>query len=447
MSDMVKLSQDILTESKVWQDGDVRFRAYLDVIAAVLGHAGRVAPMRAYCVGLLLPGERKSVELMATRVRPGCVQPLHQAMHHVVAKAAWDDAAVLGAVRRQVLPAIERHGPVRYWVLDTIRFPKQGSHSVGVARQPCDRAGKQDNCQVAVSLSVANEHASLPIAYRLSLPQAWADDPLRRAKAGVPEEIKFETEAMIALGHVRQAHADDVPRGIVLGDAEYGCQAELRSGVNGLGLSYVLSVPSSMGVRPPAAASPDGAGDGPASARSLALGLPAEAWHGATWREENQAEFWADFAAVRVRPEHGDAGAASKREEWLLVERAGGGPEPTGYWLSNLPLDTPLQALAQAAKGRWRTRRDLQELRQGAGLQHYEGRGWRGFHHHASLSIAAYGFLTAERCLFRPALRFNPRQITLPLRPDGFRPRGSASMAQATRAIPLDAGPRVANEP
>ena len=423
-------------ESRAWQAGEVRFRTYLNAVAAALGHAARAAPMRAYCTGLLLPGERKSVELMAARIRPACVQPLHQAMHHVVAKAAWSDAAVLGAVRKRVLPAIERHGPVRYWILDTIGFPKQGSHSVGVARQPCGRDGQVENCQVAVSLSVANEYASLPIAYRLSLPRAWADDPPRRAKAGVPEEVKFETEAMIALGHLRQAHADGVPRGIVLGDAEYGRQADLRLGVSGLGLPYVLGVPSSTSVRPLAAASPGASGNGPMPARSLALGLPARAWRRAAWREEGQARLWSRFAAVRLRPARGDAEAAPNSpdwEEWLLVEWPGGGTEPTGYWLSNLPLSTPLRTLARAAKGRWRTRRDLQDLRQDAGLKHYEGRGWRGFHHHASLSITAYGFLAAERCLFPPALRFNPRQITLPPRPDGFQPRGSAAAARAGR--------------
>src|SRR5215211_6048845 len=171
--------------------GEARFAAYLDGIAAVLGHASRAAAARAYCTGLLLPGERKSVEPMAARIAPGRVQARHQSMHHVVAKAEWDDAALLRAVRDQVLPAIEQHGPVRHWIVDDTAFPKQGEHSVGVARQYCGQLGKQDRCQVAVSLSVANDHASLPIAYRLYLPEAWAEDAPRRARAGVPEEIGF----------------------------------------------------------------------------------------------------------------------------------------------------------------------------------------------------------------------------------------------------------------
>src|SRR6201997_1974432 len=153
--------------------GEARLAAYLDAIVGGLGHARRAAAAQAYCTGLLLPGERKSIEPMAARLDPTHVQAKHQALHHVVAQADWDDAAVLAAVRAQALPAIARHGPVLYWIVDDTSFPKQGMHSVGVARQYCGQLGKQDNCQVAVSLSVANDHASLPIAYRLFLPAAW----------------------------------------------------------------------------------------------------------------------------------------------------------------------------------------------------------------------------------------------------------------------------------
>jgi SRSO17 transposase len=147
--------------------GEARLAAYLDAVVGGLGHARRAASARAYCTGVLLPGERKSIEPMAARLEPAHVQARHQSLHHVVAQADWDDGAVLAAVRAQVLPAIERHGPVRYWIIDDTSFPKQGTYSVGVARQYCGQLGKQDNCQVAVSLSVANDHASLPIAYRL----------------------------------------------------------------------------------------------------------------------------------------------------------------------------------------------------------------------------------------------------------------------------------------
>src|ERR1700712_1986384 len=240
--------------AKQLQAGEARFASYLDGIVAVLGHASRIPPARAYCTGLLLPGERKSVEPMAARIEPDRVQAAHQSMHHVVAKAQWDDAAVLAAVRRQVLPAMERHGPVRSWIVDDTSFPKQGKHSVGVARQYCGQLGKQDSCQVAVSLSVANDHASLPIAYQLFLPEAWANDPGRRAKAGVPATIRFETKTAIALGQFRQALADGVPVGIVLGDPAYGDETDFRVGVAELGLRYMLGVRSGTSVWAPGTA-------------------------------------------------------------------------------------------------------------------------------------------------------------------------------------------------
>src|SRR3712207_5381444 len=181
------------------RSGEERLEAYLDGIAAVLGHAGRSASARAHCTGLLLPGERKSVEPVAARIAPDRVQARRQSLHHAVAKADWDDAAVLGAVRGRVLPAIERHGPVRHRIVDDTGFPRQGRHSVGVARQYCGRLGKQDNRQVAVSPSVANDRASLPVAWRLYLPEAWAKDPERRAKAGEAAGVGFETKKAIAL--------------------------------------------------------------------------------------------------------------------------------------------------------------------------------------------------------------------------------------------------------
>src|SRR5919112_1094442 len=222
--------------------GEERFAAYLDAIVAAMPHRRRAAAARAYCTGLLLPGERKSIEPMAARIEPARVQAAHQSLHHMVAKAEWDDAALLRAVRQQVLPAIARHGPVRYWIVDDTAFPKQGAHSVGVARQYCGQLGKQENCQVAVSLSVANDRTSLPVAYRLYLPEAWAEDPERRAKAGVPEAIGFETKTAIALDQLRQAREAGIPVDTVLGDAAYGDESDFRVGVAELELHYVPGI-------------------------------------------------------------------------------------------------------------------------------------------------------------------------------------------------------------
>jgi SRSO17 transposase len=422
--------------------GEERFTAYLDAVVAVLRHASRTAAARAYCTGLLLPGERKSIEPMAARLAPGRVQATHQALHHVVAQAEWDDASLLRAVREQVLPAIERHGPVRHWIVDDTGFPKQGKHSVGVARQYCGQLGKQENCQVAVSLSVANDRTSLPVAYRLYLPEAWAEDPERRAKAGVPEEIGFETKTAIALGQIRRALEDGVPRGIVLGDAGYGDETAFRTGVGDLGLRYVLGIRPGTSVWPPGRAPlPPGPWSGrgrpptrlrrspehqPVPVKDLALGLPERAWRTVSWREGSRAELSSRFAAVRVRPAHRDTLRTEPwPEEWLLVEWPEDAEEPAKYWLSNLPPRTAPKDLVHTAKARWLIERDYQELKQEIGLGHYEGRGWRGFHHHASLSIAAYGFLVAERCLFPPRSRFTARRLEAPALPEGFQPRGA----------------------
>jgi SRSO17 transposase len=426
--------------------GAERLSAYMDEITAALRHASRTASARAYCTGLLLPGERKSVEPMAARIAPGRAQAQHQAMPHVVAKAEWDDAAMLRAVRERVLPAIERHGPVRHWLVDDTGFPKQGKHSVGVARQYCGQLGKQDSCPGAVSLSVANDHASLPVAYRLYLPETWAGDPARRSKAGVPEEVAFEAKPAIALAQIRQARADGVPTGVVLGDAAYGNETDFRVGVRALDLAYVLGVQSSTTAWPPGTAPlppPAYAGRGrpasllrrgpehqPVSLKDLARGLSARSWRTVTWREGSQAPLASRFAALRVRPAHRDTWRCEPwPEEWLLIEWPKGETEPTKHWLSNLPPATTLKRLVHAAKARWIVERDYQELKQEIGLGHYEGRGWRGFHHHASLCVAAYGFLVAERCLFPPQRRFRRQQIGAPALPCGFQPRGAPDPA------------------
>jgi SRSO17 transposase len=422
---------------------EARFAAYLDEIGAVLGHASRAAAARAYCTGLPLPGARKSVEPMAARIEPGRVGARHQSLHHVVAKAEWDDVALLAAVRRRVLPSLQRHGPVRYWIVDDTGFPKQGGHSVGVTRQYCGQLGKQDNCQVAVSLSVANDHASLPIAHRLYLPETWAGEPERCARAGVPEEIGFETKPEIALGQIRTAQAEGVPPGVVLGDAGYGVETAFRAALAEAGLTYVLGVQSSASLWPPGEAPlpvPPYGGRGrpptrvrrtprhqPVSAKKLAEGLPARARRTVTWREGSRTGLSSRFAALRVRPAHRDTLRSEPwPEEWLLVEWPKGAEEPSKYWLSNLPPRTALRDLVRTAKARWLIERDYQELKQEIGLGHYEGRGWRGFHHHASLCIAAYGFLVAERCLFPPQARFTRRRLAAPALPEGFQPRGAA---------------------
>ena len=428
---------------------EARFATYVEELGSVIGHADRVAPLEAYCTGLLLPCERKSVEPMAAVMAPARVSAQHQSMLHFISQGGWCDEKVLGKVREIVLPERVRHGPIEAWIIDDTGLPKQGKHSVGVARQYCGQLGKQDNCQVAVSLSIANHHASLPVAYRLYLPQDWASDPARRRKAGVPEEVGFKTKPEIALEQLRWACEAGLPRGVVLLDAGYGNNGELRTDITALGLSYAAGILSTTtvwapGTGPLPAKTWSGRGrppklvrrsalHRPASVKDLALGLPKGAWRTIKWREGTAEWLSSRFARLRVRVAHRDYQLTQGRpEEWLLIEWPEGEDEPTKYWLSTLAKDISFRRLIDIAKLRWRIERDYQELKQEFGLGHFEGRGWRGFHHHATLCIAAYGFLISERETIPPC---GPRSTALFPElavPNSYRPRGSPATARAS---------------
>jgi SRSO17 transposase len=419
-----------------------RFATYIEGLAAAAEHEDRHEPLKCYCKGLLLPGERKSIEPMAARLNPGNVQATRQSLHHLVAKAPWSDEALLNHVRNQVLPAMEKHGPAVAWIVDDTGFPKQGKHSVGVTRQYCGQLGKQENCRVAVSLSIATWDSSLPIAYRLYLPKDWAEDCERREKAEVPRQIEFQTKPEIALSQIRAAVAANVDRGVVLADAAYGINTEFRGGLTELGLPYAVGVQSSMTVwepgKQPLPAKPRSrmgrpprllqrsADHQPVSVKQLAMELPSSAFKEVTWRAGTERKLRSRFAAVRVRPAHRDNWKAEPHvEEWILIEWPSGEPEPTKYWISTLPPNTSLKALVKIAKHRWVIERDYEELKQELGLGHFEGRNWRGFHHHATLCIAAYGFLVTERNRFSPSARAGHLELVASGPVAGFRPRGA----------------------
>jgi SRSO17 transposase len=425
-----------------------RLAAYLDSLAEAAGHVDRAVPLKSYCTGLLLPGERKSVEPMAARLAPDNVRRMHQSLHHVVAEAPWSDEALLGRVRNYVLPIMEKRGPIVVWIVDDTGNPKKGTHSVGVARQYCGQTGKKENCQVAVSLSVANWSSSLPVAWRLYLPETWANAKERRAKARIPKEIVFQTKLEISLEQIRQAIADGVPQGTVLADPAYGNDTAFRAALAELGLQYVVGIQSTTTVWPPGMQPlpvPKYSGRGqpprrlrrdekhtPVAAKQLALSLPAKAWKTVTWREGTRTALRSRFAAVRVRAAHRDYKQGQPRaKEWLLIEWPRGDAEPSKYWLSNLDKAVPLRDLVALGKQRWIIERDYQELKQELGLGHFEGRGWRGFHHHATLSIAAYGFLVAERSRFSPSARAGHLELPIPALPENFQPRGSHSSGAA----------------
>ena len=440
---------------------NARFSSYVDELAGVLGHADRVMPLRAYCLGLMVASARKSVEPLAALTAPERVAAQHQSLLHFVGNAPWSDERLLLKVRELVQPAMERGGPIEAWIVDDTGFPKKGRHSVGVARQYCGQLGKQDNCQVAVSLSIANRDASLPIGYRLYLPEEWATDAERCRKAEIPEDIVFKTKPQIALDLIRQAHAQGVTPGTVLMDAGYGSSTELRSAVGDLAMAYVAGIMPNTSVWPPGAMPlPAAAWSGrggrpkrlrrdrqhqPVAVRMLAKNLPAAAWQTITWRQGTNDLLTSRFARLRVRAAHRDERRTTARPaEWLMIEWPAEEAEPTKYWLSTLPESIPFDRLVDAAKLRWRIERDYQELKQEFGLAHFEGRRWRGFHHHASLCIAAYGFLVAERAAIPPsgqASAPNPSQLALS---KSYRPRGAADAARAPRpGLDRDPAPTV----
>jgi SRSO17 transposase len=341
------------------------------------------------------------------------------------------------------VPQIERHGPIEAWIIDDTSFPKQGKHSVGVEHQYCGELGKQANCQVAVTLSIANHHASLPIAYRLYLPQSWAKDRKRRNKARVPKKIKFKTKPQIALEQMQEACAAGVPRGVALMDASYGTNSALRAGVSALALSYVAAIVPTVKVR---AASKRGTPQKRMSVKDLALSLPKHAWRTITWREGTNKRLRSRFARIQVRTAP-IRGATERTEETLLIEWPEGEPEPTKYWLSTLDKNISFRLLVDTAKMRWRVERDYQDLKQEVGLGHYEGRSWPGFHHHATLCIAIYGFLVSEREMIPPS-GLGSRRLEMPTLPAGYRPRGAANpAATAHPQLDRDAAPQINRRP
>ena len=361
-----------------------RFAAYLADLASVLGDARRHGPLTSYCTGLLLPADRKSVEPMAAMTAPERTAAQHQSLLHFVGQCDWSDNAMMSRIRAHVVPRIEAHGAITAWIIDDTAFPKEGKHSVGVARQYCGQLGKQDNCQVAVSLSIANDHASLPVAYRIYLPDSWANDAARREKAGVPADVTFKTKPQIALDQIKWACAAGLPRGVVLVDAGYGVEAKFRSGITTLGLRYVAGVKSTTTVwAPGTSALPPPAYPGrgrrtvrpvhddankPISVEQLALSLPKSAWRKISWREGTNERLSGCFARVRVRPAYDrDAATETIAEEWLLIEWPDDEKAPTKFWLSTLDKTVTFAHLVHTTKQRWRIERDYLELKQEIG--------------------------------------------------------------------------------
>jgi SRSO17 transposase len=379
---------------------------------------------------------------MAAKVDPRRVSARHQSMHHFVASAPWEAQVVMNVARDYALEQMERHAPIAAWIVDDTGMPKKGSHSVGVSRQYCGALGKQDNCQVVVTVSAANATMSVPCAYRLYLPEVWAGDQKRRQEAGVPQGIGFATKWEIAVGALDRMIEEKIPPAPVVADSGYGVVTQFREALTERGLSYMVGIktqttlwPPGLQPLPPRKWSGQGrpatklrrntSRHHPIAVVKLAKALPPRSWRTIRWREGTRGIMRSRFAALRVRAAHRDEKRSQPRdEEWLLIEWPKGEEEPTKFWLSTVPQDASLQDLVGLAMLRWRIERDYEEMKGELGLDHYEGRNWLGFHHHGVLCIAAYAFLAAERARLSPpeAIAFlKPAAL-----PKSFRPRGAA---------------------
>ncbi len=364
-----------------------------------------------YLRGLMLDGKRKSIEPMAARLADGDEQCLQQ----FVNQSPWRPEPV----RERLALAMSAEIAPEAWVIDDTGFPKFGRRSVGVARQYCGALGKVGNCQIGVSISAATPQASCPIDWRLFMPAEWDEDP-RRVACRVPEDARHQPKWRLALEMIDELRGWGLEPPPVLGDAAYGDVTELRLGLEEREMAYVLDMKGTTSALPESA-QPErpayrGTGRRPApryrrpfgNLAALALGAEPEAWVEVSWREGTRGPLCSRFLALRVRPANIALRRAAPEGElplrWLLAEWPEGKDAPSDFWLSNLPVDTPIERLVALAKLRWRIEQDYRELKDALGLDHFEGRSWGGWHHHVTLVSVAHGFLTSER-LRRPQRR------------------------------------------
>ena len=381
-----------------------RLQEFLTTMLAGVGRAERGRHGSLYVQGLLLEGERKSIEPLAKRVPGAEVQALQQ----FVGQSPW----AWEPVRRQMAQRMAQElRPAAAWIVDDTGFPKQGHHSVGVARQYSGTLGKVGNCQVAVTVHLSTATESMPLDWALYLPQAWTADTVRCRQAGVPEKTPFRTKPELALDLIDRLLAWGLRRQPLLADAGYGNSTGFRAGLARRGLQYMVGVESNTAVwdKPTARVQPcrrTGRGrprcpyyqGQPMALRELAAALPSQAWRTITWRQGTQGPQRSRFTACRVQPAHGHVHHQPELEAvWVLIEWPKDMAAPTKYWFSNLPAGVSLRPLVRLAKLRWRVEQNYQQLKEELGLDHYEGRGWQGWHHHVTLVCLAYAFLLLEQ--------------------------------------------------
>jgi SRSO17 transposase len=356
-----------------------------------------------YVRGLLLEGRRKSIQPMAARLPDGD----EEGLQNFICDSPWRDEPVRRRLAVRMTDVIEPDG----WIVDDTGLPKDGRMSPGVAHQYCGALGKTANCQVLVSVNTASDRASCPLGWRLFIPQAWDEDAERRRRARIPEDVHHQPKWQLSLEIIDQLIAWGLPRQVVQADGGYGDITAFRTGLEDRDLEYVVQVKGVTSTQPadavPVAPEYQGRGrppkprypDKPVSLKGVVMAAGRQQTRTVGWREGDRGPLASQFVALRVRPandtQRQDDGVLPER--WVLAEWPEDKNEPVKYWLSNLPIDTPIVTLVRLAKLRWRVEHDYRELKQCLGLDHYEGRTYRGLHHHLTSVTVAHAFLTCCR--------------------------------------------------
>lgn len=386
--------------------------AFLDAVAGPLGHPRRRKWCDAYVRGLLLDGHRKSVEPMAARLKAveRGAEDYEQALQQFLNQSPWDEQPLLEGLQAWVG---RRFGTAGHLIIDDTGLPKQGEHSVGVARQYTGTLGKVASCQVAVTLQFATATQVVALDARLYLPEGWAADRDRMAGAGVPDGVGYRPKWQLALAMVERAVANGFG-GVVLADSLFGTVTEFRERLARDGRTYCVGIDSTPKViaadadlgpvppkprtgRPPTRPAKVRRGATSPSVRQWAIDRAGD-FRPVTWREGSKGKMAGRFAAWRVRPAHRLSGGGEPLAAcWLLVEWPADAAHPAKYFFSNLPAGASLKRLVATAKGRWWVEHSYRELKDELGLDHFEGRSWRGWNHHVVLVLMAYAFLQDVR--------------------------------------------------
>jgi len=379
---------------------------FLDGVGEILGNNSRRASFASYAIGLFGEGDRKSMEPIAMRVCGGVAHAdaAHQRVNHFITNSDWDDREVRQYASKYALASMLQAGPVTSWIIDDTGFLKQGKHSVGVQRQYTGSAGKIANCQIGVSLVVGTPHDHLPVDFELYLPKSWADDPARRLEARIPEDVVFQTKIQLAIGMLRRAVDDEIPRGVLLADAWYGDEPSFRQAAEELTLDYAVGVNSDNRVW---LVDSRGRRNGtPMTVAALAERLGPKAFRRFTWREGTNAKLSARFAFATVVPAYGgDDDPATRSKVRLVIEQSDSEDKPK-FAFVKIAEKISKKKLIRVLKDRWRIERTYEDLKGELGLDHFEGRRYRGWHHHVTIALACYAFTVAERArLFPPAHR------------------------------------------